>query len=328
MQDMRGGGMVPETKMQIRSGDTADVIIVGGGPVGMGLAIELGQRGKTCIVVERGCRLHNIPKGQNLTQRSGEHFKCWGVSEAIRDASTIPHDYGSAGVTAYGTLLSGYDYDWYRRAQVGKFYAAANERLPQYATEAVLRARVAKLDTVQTRFGWSATGIDQDADGVEVVCAQGPDGEHRTLRGRFAVGCDGARSRLRLSAGIEQDIDPHDRRMVLLVFRSTELQYLLKRFEGKSYFNVLKPELEGYWQFLGRVDLGGNWFFHCPVPADTTLGNFDFAALLQGAVGAQFDIEFDHIGFWDLTIAVAKSYQRDRVFIAGDARRFWHQYRI
>ena len=52
----------------------APVIIVGGGPVGMGLAIELGQREIRCVVVERYTSPQPIPKGQNLTQRTMEHF--------------------------------------------------------------------------------------------------------------------------------------------------------------------------------------------------------------------------------------------------------------
>ena len=71
-----------------------DVAIVGGGPVGMGLAVELGRRGISCVVVERHKTLHRIPKGQNLTQRTGEHFRAWGVSREIREASPIPRSFG------------------------------------------------------------------------------------------------------------------------------------------------------------------------------------------------------------------------------------------
>jgi hypothetical protein len=107
--------------------------------------------------------------------------------------------------------------------------------------------------------------------------------------------------------------------MVLLVFRSTELHRLLDRFPGKSFFNVLNPELKGYWQFFGRVDLDATFFFHAPVPQNTTRDNFDFAALLHAAAGAEFDVELLHVGFWDLRFAVADSYRKGRLFIAGDA---------
>jgi hypothetical protein len=133
------------------------------------------------------------------------------------------------------------------------------------------------------------------------------------------VGCDGARSTVREAVGIRQQSDDHDRRMVLLVFRSPELHRLLERHPGKSYMNVLIPELDGYWQFFGRVDLEGTFFFHRPVPADTTRDNFDFTGLLHEAVGAEFALEFDYIGFWDLRIATAETYRAGRAFIAGDA---------
>lgn len=61
----------------------AEVIIVGGGPVGMGLAIELGQRGVSVIVVERYVQPQPIPKGQNLTQRTMEHFHFWGLKSSF-----------------------------------------------------------------------------------------------------------------------------------------------------------------------------------------------------------------------------------------------------
>src|ERR1043165_8595877 len=130
-----------------------DVLIVGAGPVGLGLAIDLGQRRIRTTIVERFLEPQPIPKGQNLTQRTLEHFHFWGIEKELRAARTIPKDYGIGGLTAYGTLLSGYNYDWLQRELVRPFYFTDNERLPQYATEAVLRHRLAQLTNVETIYG-------------------------------------------------------------------------------------------------------------------------------------------------------------------------------
>jgi len=296
----------------------APVVIVGGGPIGVGLAIDLALRGVRSILVERYENPQPIPKGQNLTQRTMEHFYFWGAEKELRAARTIPPDYGIGGMTTYGTLLSGYHYDWLQRELVRPFYFTDNERLPQYATEAVLRARAARLPNVRTMYGWTCESVRQDADSayVEIVDR---DGAKRSLRADYVVGCDGSRSITRQQAGITQTLSDHDRLMVLLVFRSTGLHELLARYPGKSYYCVLQPELDGYWKFFGRVDLGTTWFFHAPVPPDTNRDNFDFRGFLYGAAGAEFDVEFDHIGFWDLRFALADSYRAGRVFIAGDA---------
>ncbi len=296
-----------------------DVVIVGGGPVGMGLAIELGQWGVRCVVAERYIQPQPIPKGQNLTQRTMEHFHFWGAEKALRAARTIPPEYGIGGLTAYGTLLGPYFYDWLQRDLVKAYYFAKNERLPQYATEAVMRQRVSELPAVETLYGWSAASVAQDAQGVTVTLTERSDGAQRTVRAAYVVGCDGSRSVVREQVGLTQTLSDHDRMMVLLVFRSRALHDLLARYPGKSYYNVLHPELEGYWKFLGRVDLGNTWFMHAPVPVGTTADNYDFTGFLHDAVGATFEVEFDHIGFWDLRFAVADSYQKGRAFIAGDA---------
>jgi 2-polyprenyl-6-methoxyphenol hydroxylase-like FAD-dependent oxidoreductase len=296
-----------------------EVVIVGGGPVGLGLAIELGQRGVRCLLTERYLQPQPIPKGQNLTQRTMEHFHFWGAEQALRNARTIPPEYGIGGLTAYGTLLGRYAYDWMQRELVKPFYFSANERLPQYATEQVMRQRVAELPSVQTLFGWDATLIEQDSEGLTVTLTERLGRQQRCVRAAYAVGCDGSRSRVREQAGITQTLTDHDRLMVLLVFQSSELHELLKVYPGKSFYNVLQPELQGYWKFLGRVDLGNTWFFHAPVPPGTTAENFDFKAYVQQAVGAEFALEFRHIGFWDLRFALADRYQSGKLFIAGDA---------
>jgi len=297
----------------------AEVLIAGGGPVGLGLAIELGQRGVRGTVVERHETLHRIPKGQNLTQRTVEHFHFWGVKDAVAAARRIPKEFGIAGLTAYGTLLGDYSYDWFRRAAVRPFYFTDNDRLPQYDLEKALRDRAAEIPEIEILYGWTVDEIGQDEDGTTIRISETDGVERRTLSGRWLVGCDGSRSVVREQAGIALDTDDHDKRMVLLVFRSTELHELLERYPGKSYFNVVNPAYDGYWQFFGRVDPGKTWFFHCPVPADTTKENFDFEALLHQAVGQPFELTLEHVGFWDLRIASARAYRTGRVLIAGDA---------
>ncbi len=82
------------------------VIIVGGGPVGVALAVELGQRDISCVVVERHMTPQRIPKGQNLTHRSLEHFYFWEAVDELRAARLLPTGYPIGGITAYGDLMS------------------------------------------------------------------------------------------------------------------------------------------------------------------------------------------------------------------------------
>lgn len=296
----------------------ADVIINGGGPVGMGLAIELGQRGVRVAVIERHQTPAPIPKGQNLTQRTAEHFRAWECERELRAAWPLPPDAGIGGVTAYGTLLSGYSYDWLNRGHVRDFYFCANARLPQYATEAVLRDRAQALDTVSVHLGLTACALDMDAHSATVQ-ATDKTGTTHSFRGRYVVGCDGSRSFVRGAAGIPETLSEHNRLMALLVFQSTELHALLERYPGKAFYNVLHPDFEGYWQFFGRVDHGKSWFFHAPVPLGTTTENHDFTGMLHNAVGQDFALQLDHIGLWDLRVAIANTYRAGPAFIAGDA---------
>src|SRR5262245_35057827 len=294
------------------------VVIVGGGPVGLGLAVDLALRGISCALVERRTAPQRIPKGQNLTQRSVEHFHAWGIADALRAARILPPDYPMNGIVAYDNLAGDYWYAPPLRELVNAYYFQQNERLPQYQTEAVLRARVAGPAHVDSRFRWSMETVAQDCSGARVtVAADG--GARDVLHADYVVGCDGSNSAVRRQIGIARAGADYEQLMVLAVFRSRELHEKLKRFPPRSTYRVQRPDLKGYWQFFGRVDVGEEFFFHSPVPADTTKDNYDFHGLLQRVAGFTFACEFDYVGFWDLRIAVADTCQAGRVFIAGDA---------
>ena len=65
--------------------------------------------------------------------------------------------------------------------------------------------------------------------------------------------------------------------------------------------------------------MGEGFFFHAPVPRDASRETFDFLGLLREAAGFELQAEFDHVGFWDLRVLVAREYRKGRAFIAGDA---------
>ena len=301
-------------------GKRGQVIIVGGGPVGVGLAIDLAQRGVSSVLIERREGMHNVPRGQNLTQRTLEHFYFWGCVDEVRAARLLPPEVPASGIVAYKNLMSEHWHSFEGREIVGQYYFQKNDRMPQYQFEKALRRRMAALSLVEARFGWKVVGVEQDANGVRVVVEhEAGDGKRETLEADYVVGCDGGHSIVREQGGIKRDGTDFDQIMVLAVFKSREFNEGLKRFPVRSTYRSMDPELNGYWQFFGRVDPEETFFFHAPVPPDTTRDNYDFAALLHKAAGFTFACEFEHVGFWDLRVLVAQKYRAGRVLIAGDA---------
>lgn len=294
-----------------------DVVIVGGGPVGVALAVDLGLRGVACALIERRTKLSDIPKGQGLSQRTMEHFYFWGLDQDLRAARTMRQGHPIGQVTAYDNLMSKFWHAPPGREVIAPYYFQANERLPQYRSEEVLRRKLAALDTVEDFFGWRATTVTQDDEGIRVTIDQ--DGRSEVLEGRYVVGCDGGHSIVREQADIERSGTNFDQVMALVVFRSRQLHDALERFPPRSTYRVVNPELKGYWMFFGRIDVGESFFFHAPVPPGTSTDDYDFAALLHRAAGFEFACEIDSVGLWDLRVQVAEKYRAGRAFIAGDA---------
>ncbi|QTX04385.1 FAD-dependent monooxygenase [Agromyces archimandritae] len=295
------------------------VAVVGGGPVGSAVAITLAQEGVDVVLIEKHASPQPVPKGQNLTQRTVEHFRFWGLDERLVAARTMTAAQRSAGMTAYGSLFSGYAYPWLRRDSVGAYYAAPNMRLPQYRTESVLRERVAELDAVSPLWEWAATEVSQEADSARVRAVSRATGASLDVIADYVVAADGSGSLVRDGAGISQTRADHDRRMVLAVFRSAEFDRVMERFPDTAFANVMNEDLEGYWQFFGRVDASETWFFHCPVPAGTTAESLDLSAVLARAIGRPIAFETQYLGFWDLRFTLADTYRSGRILVAGDA---------
>ena len=168
----------------------ADVAIVGCGPVGSTLAILLAQHGHRVVVLERWPQPYPLPRAVHFDHEVARILQSAGIGPALR-AISEPADIYEWRNAAGTTLLR------FGRRGDGPSGWPTSSMFHQPALEALLDERAAGLPTLEVRRGVEVTGLVQTDDTVTVTAADGT-----AVRARFAVGCDGANSTVRASAGL------------------------------------------------------------------------------------------------------------------------------
>ena len=182
------------------------VAIVGGGPVGLMLALFLDHYGVKSVLFNGEPEVRWHPKGSTHNSRTMEHHRRLGLAQTIRDFS-LPADRPMN--VSYYTRLTGWDLGCVRMpSEADKRRAvaqsAATDQIPepilranQMYVEAFLLAEARRRPNITVRFGWQADKLDDDADGVTVEAVPTGDGARETWRAQYLVGCDGGRSFVR-----------------------------------------------------------------------------------------------------------------------------------
>lgn len=186
----------------------AQVIIVGGGPVGLSLALGLAHHGVRSITLEREPEPTMESRALVIWPRSLEVLADWGAFEPLRAAGTWRSKFEMWYAQTGEPLLQA---DFSTLSDVLAWTGAL--LLPQSDTERVFRQLVAANALCELQAGYEATALEQDSDGV-IVTADGPSGSEQ-FRAPYAVGCDGAHGIVRHALGMTLEGATYRARAVL-----------------------------------------------------------------------------------------------------------------
>jgi 2-polyprenyl-6-methoxyphenol hydroxylase-like FAD-dependent oxidoreductase len=297
--------------------ETTDVVIVGGGPVGLTLAIELGQQGIGCVLVDRRSAPGRLPKMERCNARTMENFRRLGIAHDVRAAgldATVPMDVFVCCESLNRPPLVHHRYPSVdelmtriRATHDGSLPLEPYQLISQYTLEPLLR-RVAELTAgVTVRFGHELVDLAQDGDGVTATVRTDGGGEH-LLRSDYLVGCDGGGSTVRDRLGIElRGESLLELRQAL--FRCDDLFDRIPIGKGRHYHVA-----DDRHSFLIVQDDTKHFSLHARVERDE-----DMPALFERIAGMPIDYETLHVGRWTQRLMVADRYRDGRVLIAGDA---------
>jgi 2-polyprenyl-6-methoxyphenol hydroxylase-like FAD-dependent oxidoreductase len=308
-----------------------DVVIIGGGPCGLVLAIELGRRNIPVILLEEKTSPARFPAANATQARTMEHYRRLGFAEKVR-AQGLPPDYPTD--IAYFTRYSKHELARFSlpsaraaremvRTLTGSWSAAElPHRVSQMFVEGVLRAEASACPSVSIRPGWRMTAVHETGAGVEVAAEH--DGGRTTLRAAYAMGADGGSSPTRKALGYgyvgESGVvrDFMGGRMFAIHFRSSKLYDIIPHPRAWMYWAVNRDRRA----FMASVNGHDQFNFHTQLrPGESEqISDAQAKAMFQKALAAPLDVEIIARSAWNAGYTlVAEKFQRGRIYLGGDA---------
>jgi 2-polyprenyl-6-methoxyphenol hydroxylase-like FAD-dependent oxidoreductase len=300
-------------------GNIQPVLIVGGGPVGLALAGDLGWRGIAAVLVEQSDGSIYQPRMDLVGVRTMEFCRRWGLVPAVEN-SPYPRDYPQDNI--YLTSLTGHELGRERFPGIGqapppKVSPQRRERCPQNMFDPILREFAASQATVALRYRTRLVAFSQDADAVTATLENADTGAREDIKARYIVGCDGARSLVRDTLGIRMHGNPVLTHTTNVIFRCPHLVSLHDK--GKGYRHIfIGPE--GTWATIVAINGRDQWRFSIIGGSEQhEYTTEEIAAAIRRAVGRDFEFEILSVLPWVRRELVAERYRNGRGFIAGDA---------
>ena len=311
--------------------DKTPVLISGGGPVGLVLAIELAWRGVRSILVNTEPTTAVHPQGNTHNARTMEHYRRLGIADRVR-AVGLPQDLTTDVI--YLTRFTGYEFaripmpsstEKKRRiAECDMSFLTPEpiHRSSQFYVEPELFAHAETLEEIDLRFGWELIDFDQQDDGVLSIIWNAETGETETIASRWLAGCDGAQGYTRRALEIPYRGEGGD-----------EVAFFIGRMlsvyiDAPGIYDVMK--VDRVWQYWtvnddGRMcivtlDAKGKFVVLTRYPESGEPDEADIIRDIRNAMGAEIDIDIISFREWTAGNAlVADRYGDGRVMLAGDS---------
>ncbi len=300
--------------------DETIVLIVGAGPVGLGLAMELSYRGVRSILIDQGDGVVRHSKMGLVSMRSMEFCRRWGIAERVRGCG-FPMDYPLNQVfctSLTGHFIAKINYPTMRDEPTCGFSPEKKQRCPQLWFDPILARAVAEQKAVDLRYHNRMESFEQDADGVRAAIIDLESGRSRDVRAAFMVGCDGAGSAVRKALGFTLEGDAALDHSVGIYLYAPDLAARHPMGPAERYILLGK---EGTWGHLTVVDAKDFWRLTVMgLPENLDSGKFDAAWWVERCFGGrQIPYRIDAVLPWRRSRLVASAYSHGRVFLAGDA---------
>ncbi|MDX2204071.1 MAG: FAD-dependent oxidoreductase [Hyphomicrobiaceae bacterium] len=310
------------------------ILVVGGGPVGLTLAMDLASRGVEVVVAEQ--RAAGEPpsvKCNHVAARSMELFRRLGLAARLRDTG-LPADFPNDcawRITSTGRELSRIPIpsrrDRYTATDGPDTWWPTPEpphRINQIYMEPVLFAHARAMPQITLLNRVQVESVAQDAAGVTATARDLDSGETLSIAADYAVGCDGARSLVRHAIGASLAGTPVIQRVQSTYIRAPGL---LARMGEPAWMTLsLNPRRCGT---VVAIDGRETWLIHNHLNREEeTFDNVDRDASIRNilGVGPELDYEILSKEDWVGRRLVADRFRNERMFICGDAAHLWMPY--
>lgn len=299
-----------------------EVLVVGGGPVGLALAFLLGRLGINIELVEKREDAAMQPKGQGVNAATAELFAQWGILDLIE-----PYRWSydrSNGQGLYDTLASGEVAGLTRvDGNIDDFTAFYDEISPQrpfmapsYAYEKALREGAERWPSVRLSFAHEAIEIEQSDGHVSAIIRDVKTGRHIRINSKYLLAADGSTSNIRNALDLEQIIGPDFHQQIVTEFKGDLDPYL----KGAPYFHIFiaNPKYAGW--FGNKQPQTGFWRYNFANPSERTYTDDELADRIRGAVGdPRFEPDIVRSRAYRYSTALTKTWRVGRVFLVGDS---------